>query len=158
MFVLWVWTNSFFLLFVTFFSVFWTFNSVLWTFPCLLDFVWYVLIIQPPCVDTVLEFTKHTFTREDLFAMERKIFEVLCFDISFPTRYEFASFFSQIASLTETQYQLYMYLIMLSFLDYNLHYFHASKVAAAALHLTLQVRTNRKNCKTQCLTYSPLFK
>ena len=90
-------------------------------------------------MDTVLEFTKHTFSREDLFTMERKIFEVLCFDISFPTRYEFATYFCRIANLTEMQYHLYMYLIMLSFLDYNLHYFKASQVAAAALHLTLQV-------------------
>lgn len=124
--------------------------------------------MQPPCVDTILDVTKHTFTRDDLFRMERKIFEALQFDISFPTRYDFVLFLAQIAQLSDKQYQLYLYLIMLSYTDYNLHYFKSSQVAAAALHLTLQVTQTILNLSLRktdlnprcvwCLDYQAVFR
>lgn len=71
--------------------------------------------------------------------MEKKVFQSLDWDISLPTRYEFSLFFCEGLGLSDTQRHLVQYLLFLSFLDFNCHYFPASQIAAAALHLTLQV-------------------
>jgi hypothetical protein len=81
----------------------------------------------------------YSFSKDELFLMEKQVFATLAWDLSLPTRYEFSLFFQEGLGLTDIQHSLYLYLLFLTHLDYNFNYFSSSKVAAAALHLTLQV-------------------
>lgn len=71
--------------------------------------------------------------------MELSLLSILKYQIAVPTRYDFAQKFGMIANLKPKEFSFLMLLIELSFLDYSLHYYLSSQVAAAAIHLTIQV-------------------
>ena len=71
--------------------------------------------------------------------MEQVLLPLFQCQVSLPTRYDFSSRFGEIANLSEREKSLVLFLIEISFLDYNLHYFLPSKVAAGAVHLAMQV-------------------
>lgn len=82
----------------------------------------------------------HLFSREDLIRYEQRLFsDSFKLDVAVPTRYDFCQFFSKAGSLSCKERCLVEYLTELSYLDFNFNYFPASKVSAAAIHLTLQV-------------------
>ncbi len=60
-------------------------------------------------------------------------------DLCVPSRLEFALRLGVAARLSAKEQSLANYLLEISFLDYDLNKHVHSKVAAAALHLTLQV-------------------
>ena len=64
-----------------------------------------------------------------------------CFklDVFMPTRRAFSSTFIKAGKLSEKEKSLVEYLTDMSYLDFNLYYIKPSLVAAAAVHLTLQV-------------------
>ena len=71
--------------------------------------------------------------------MEQHLLPLFKCQVALPTRYEFAMSFAGKMELTRREISLVLFLIELSFLDYNLNYFLASRVAAGAIHLALQV-------------------
>jgi hypothetical protein len=81
-----------------------------------------------------------SFNKQQLYNMERMIFQSLSWTINFPTRYHFAQHFATIQQLSKKQQALYDYLLGLSYCHINCAYYEESKIAAAALHYTLQVR------------------
>jgi hypothetical protein len=88
---------------------------------------------------------KYLFTRDELFVMEKKIFAKLNYNLSFPTRYQFAVYYSYHLSFNQKQENLLNYLILLSFMDYNLNFVSISQVAASAVYLVLQLTTNNND-------------
>ena len=70
--------------------------------------------------------------------------QVFNFNVCPPTRYEFAQRFATLARFDESEKALTSFLIELSLFDYNLNYFKPSHVAAAALHLTIQMCRHRE--------------
>jgi hypothetical protein len=59
--------------------------------------------------------------------------------MSVPTRYDFAARFGTLLNLSTREKSLVQFLLELSYLDYSLNYFLASRVAAGAIHLAVQV-------------------
>jgi hypothetical protein len=87
------------------------------------------------------------FSKAELYHTERSILELLNFKIARPTRLHFAEYLGKMHKMSKRQGALLQYLIGLSFLDFDLNYFKASVVAAAALIVTFQVRhTRRRPC------------
>jgi hypothetical protein len=82
---------------------------------------------------------KYTFTREDLYKMEKRILTKVQYRVNIPTRYQFAFYYAHHLSFSSKQRSLLLFLLSLSFLDFNLNYELMSCVAASAVYLTLQV-------------------
>jgi hypothetical protein len=71
--------------------------------------------------------------------MEQKIITLLSFDVYAPTRLYFCVRMCHFAKVNAVENDLLMYLLELSLQDMALNVNVSSLVAAAALHLTLQV-------------------
>lgn len=90
------------------------------------------------------------FSKAELYHTERTILELLNFKIARPTRLHFAEYLGKMHKMTKRQGTLLQYLIGLSFLDFDLNYFKASVVAAAALIVTFQVCSHLFVCLSVC--------
>lgn len=78
--------------------------------------------------------------------MEQVLLPLFQCQVSVPSRYDFALRFCEAAALSQREKSLVVFLLELSFLDYNLNYFLPSKVAAGAIHLAFQVSTQFCAC------------
>eukprot|EP01039_Chlorochromonas_danica_P004564 gene4564-5002_t len=95
--------------------------------------------IYPIDVNGLLYRANNTFSKEELVLAERRVLRVMNYKISFPTRMDFARYYSHLLNLSPRQKELVEYLVSLSYADYNLNYFLLSEVAAAAVHYALQL-------------------
>ena len=96
-------------------------------------------VLQPPTLSNLSYISEFIFDEEALVLMEQKIMSLLAFDVYAPTRYLFAMRSAQSINLSPRETCLLQYLLELSLQDMSLNIFPASAIAAAALHLTLQV-------------------
>lgn len=98
--------------------------------------------MQPPTADGLVYSSGNSFDKAALFRTEVEILKLLDFKVYSPTRYDFATRFSLAGALTKKEQCLVHYLVEISFQDYDYFNKHSpSKVAAAAVHLALQVNS-----------------
>lgn len=93
--------------------------------------------IYPPQLNEFCYITDNTYEREELIGMERRILDVLDFELSIPTTWMFLMRFLRVAEATSTTEYFGMYLAELSLLEYGLLQFLPSQIAASAVMLAL---------------------
>jgi len=93
--------------------------------------------IYPPPLTDFCYITDNTYEREELIAMERKVLDVLDFELSVPTTWMFLMRFLRVAEADRTTEYFGMYLAELSLLEYGLLQFLPSQIAASAVMLAL---------------------
>eukprot|EP01038_Epipyxis_sp_PR26KG_P008745 gene8745-11817_t len=101
----------------------------------------------------LVHLSSYSFSVDDVTGMERFILNELKFDLGSPTRYDFIQLFWKVAKLNPKEKCLALYLTELTLKDFRLNYYRASKVAAAVVHLTLQMLRPSNQ-----LIWSPLLK
>ena len=82
---------------------------------------------------------------KSILQAEFQILKILKYRINLPTRHVFGRYFSAIALCSPIQQLLLDYILELSFIDFELNQFLPSMIAASALHLVLQLTSNRKS-------------
>lgn len=95
--------------------------------------------VLPLSLEALVVASDHCFDSGSLVLMEKWCFECLHYDVNTPTRHYFLTRFALAANLTEREDKLAHYLLELTLQDIAFRKFPASAVAAAALHLTIQM-------------------
>lgn len=90
-------------------------------------------------LENLLFVSDYCFDAETLILMEQRIMKQLEYRPLIPTRHFFCSRFGRAAAFSDKEQALANYLTEVSLFDASLSQFVASKVAAAAVHLTLQM-------------------
>ena len=93
--------------------------------------------IYPPSLHEFCFITDNTYEKEELIAMERKVLDILSFELSTPTTWMFLMRFLRVAEADRSTEYLGMYLAELSLLEYGLLQFLPSQIAASAVMLAL---------------------
>ena len=93
--------------------------------------------IYPPPLADFCYITDNTYEREELIQMERRILDVLDFELSVPTTWMFLMRFLRVAEADGEVDCLGMYLAELSLLEYSLLQYLPSQIAASAVMLAL---------------------
>lgn len=101
--------------------------------------------VLPLSLDALVSAADFCFDTEELVLMEKWCFESLHYDINSPTRYYFLTRFALAAKLSGREEQVAHYLLELSLQDFAFCKFPPSAVAAAALHLTIQMLRSKKD-------------
>jgi hypothetical protein len=94
---------------------------------------------QPPSADALVKTSGNSFDKTQLFAMECSVLRDLKFKVISPTRLDFGLRFGVAAGMSKRELSLLTFLLEMSFLEFDLNKSTHSLVAAAAVHLTLQV-------------------
>jgi Cyclin, C-terminal domain len=90
---------------------------------------------------SLMVISTHTHREQHVFK------EVLGFKIGLPTRHQFGSRYAVAANFTPKETAFLTYILELSVLDFSLNYYLISKVAAAAVHYTIQaMRSKQMDC------------
>lgn len=108
-------------------------------------------------IDTLLKYVKYSFTRIELYNTEKLILNLLNYNISIPNRYEFCLIYLNFLNFSEIQKNLLYYIVIISYLDYNLNYFNESNIAAACIHYVLQMTSHHYlyyNKQSHCTQYN----
>lgn len=105
-------------------------------------------------MDQVAYMADYCFSVPNICVCEQHLVDLmLARDIRITTRFHFAEGFSLLANLSLRATNLLHYLMELSWLDITLSEELPSKVAASALHLTLQTLTMDQNRQCNCFSY-----
>lgn len=94
----------------------------------------------PPLVDDLTYICDGAYTHEQLIAMEASILRVINFDLSMPLSYRFLRRYARCAKIAMPQLTLARYILELSLLEYSMVTHSDSKLAAAALLLSLKMQ------------------
>lgn len=94
----------------------------------------------PPLVDDLTYICDGAYTHDQLIAMEASILRVIGFDLSMPLSYRFLRRYARCAKIAMPQLTLARYILELSLLEYSLVTVSDSKLAAAALLLSLKMQ------------------
>lgn len=95
--------------------------------------------IFPPFIERLVYFSGKKFEKEEVLIMERQLLALWRFNVHFPTRSDFAERFAEAGMLLDRERAMVRLLLELSFTDYNFNYYARSLVAAAAIHLSMQI-------------------
>jgi len=109
--------------------------------------------IYPPQLQEFCYITDNTYEREDLILMERRVLDVLDFELSVPTTWMFLTRFLRVAEADRQTEYLGMYLAELSLLDYGLLQFLPSQIAASCVMLALN-NNNKSHWSTTLEHYT----
>jgi len=96
--------------------------------------------IYHPSIDDLMTLSCFSFSREELVLLEQSLLvHILKFNLRPPTRHDFAVRFVKLLQLSSLEESLVHYILEISLFDYNFNYYPASRVAAGAIHLALQL-------------------
>jgi cyclin B len=95
--------------------------------------------IYPPIVRDFVYITDNAYTKEEILDMERKMLQVLDFNIQITSSYRFLERYCKIAQVDSLIFNLSRYLIELSLLHCKMLKFSNSNMAASALYLSLKM-------------------
>ena len=101
--------------------------------------------VMPLSLEALVSASDYCFDTEELILMEKWCFACLHYDINSPTRYYFLTRFALAANFSEREEKIAHYLLELSLQDFAFYKFPPSAVAAAAVHLTLQMSRPRND-------------
>jgi cyclin B len=98
--------------------------------------------IYPPIVKDFVYITDNAYTKEEILEQERKMLQVLDFNIQITSSFRFLERYSKIAKADALIFNLSRYLIELSLLNCKMLRFPNSNLAASALYLSLKMTRN----------------
>lgn len=98
--------------------------------------------IYPPIVRDFVYITDNAYTKEEILTMERKMLQILDFNIQITSSFRFLERFCKIAKVDSLIFNLSRYLIELCLLHCKMLRFSNSNLAASALYLTLKMTRN----------------
>lgn len=101
--------------------------------------------VQAVSVENLVYIADFCFDSEDLIRMEGSVILALDFQLLLPTRYYFGIRLASAAKLSTKETQFLVFLLEVSLLDIEFNAFTPSMIAAAALHMTLQILRPRKS-------------
>lgn len=101
--------------------------------------------VQAVSVENLVYIADFCFDSEDLIRMEGSVILALDFQLLLPTRYYFGIRLASAAKLSSKETQFLVFLLEVSLLDIEFNAFTPSMIAAAALHMTLQILRPRKS-------------
>jgi len=101
--------------------------------------------VQAVSVENLVYIADFCFDSEDLISMESNVILALDFQLMLPTRYYFGIRLSSAAKLTPKETHFLIFLLEVSLLDIEFNSYTPSMIAAAALHMTLQILRPRKS-------------
>ena len=103
----------------------------------------YIQQIRPPMVENLLFVSDYCFDADALINMEQRLMKALDFKPQIPTRHYFCMRFGRAAALSDKEQTLANYLVEMSLYDASFSAHAASKVSAAAVHLSMQMQRPR---------------
>ncbi len=95
--------------------------------------------LQPPQVENLVFIADCCFDVEQLVNYEQRLMRIFEYKAAMPTRHYFALRFVRAAECSPKEVSLVQYLVELSLYDVNFLQFPMSQIAAAAVHLALQI-------------------
>lgn len=98
--------------------------------------------IYPPIVKDFVYITDNAYTKEEILEQERKMLQVLDFNIQITSGFRFLERYCKIAKADALIFNLSRYLIELSLLNCKMLRFANSNLAASALYLSLKMTRN----------------
>jgi hypothetical protein len=98
--------------------------------------------IYPPIVKDFVYITDNAYTKEEILDMERKMLQVLDFNIQITSANRFLERFCKIAKAEPLIFNLSKYLVELSLLNCKMLRFANSNLAASSLYLSLKMTRN----------------
>lgn len=101
--------------------------------------------VQAVSVENLVYIADFCFDSEDLIRMEGSVILALDFQLLLPTRYYFGIRLASAAKLSSKETQFLVFLLEVSLLDIEFNAYTPSMIAAAALHMTLQILRPRKS-------------
>ena len=100
--------------------------------------------VQAVSVENLVYIADFCFDSDDLIRMESSVILALDFQLLLPTRYYFGIRLASAAKLSPKETQFLVFILEVSLLDIEFNAFTPSMIAAAALHITLQILRPRK--------------
>lgn len=100
--------------------------------------------IYPPIVKDFVYITDNAYTKEEILIMERKMLQVLDFNIQITSSYRFLERYHKITKSEALHFNLSRYLIELSLVNYKMLKYTPSNLASSALYLSLKMT---KHCQ-----------
>jgi len=95
----------------------------------------------PPMVDDFLYVCDDAYTRDKLMVTERKVLQVVGFDLGFPLSYRYVRRFGRVCHVSMPVLTLARYILEMSLMEYSLNVEVAeAEVAVAALVLALKMK------------------
>lgn len=107
-----------------------------------------------PELNDYIYISDDSFTRQQIIQMEIKIFNVVGFALGRPIPLVFLRRYSKAGNVEPTHHFMAKYLMELSLVDYDMCHVLPSKVAAAALFLSLKIIDNRGDWSKTLQFYS----
>lgn len=98
--------------------------------------------IYPPIVKDFVYITDNAYTKEEILEMERRMLQVLDFNIQITSSFRFLERYVKIAKADPLIFNLSRYLIELSLLNCKMLRFSNSNIAASALYLSQKMTRN----------------
>jgi len=92
--------------------------------------------IYPPEIKDFVYICDNAYTKEEIISMEQIILKVLNFTLNLPSSYRFLQYFSRKLNPGSKTYNMSLYLIELSLIEYKFLKHRPSLCAAAALYLS----------------------
>ena len=93
--------------------------------------------IYPPEIKELLNMTDNAYSNRQLFKMENEILDVVHFNISFPTSFNFLEIFKNKLNLSEKNFYRCLYFIEVSLINYKSSFFTPSLIASTSLLFNL---------------------
>ena len=76
--------------------------------------------IYPPEAKDFIYISDNTYTKQEMFAMEIDILDILDYTITVPSPFRFLERYARISNLNDVEMMLAQYLLELSLVDYNM--------------------------------------
>lgn len=95
--------------------------------------------IYPPIVKDFVYITDNAYTKEEILQMERKMLQVLDFNIQITSSFRFLERYVKVAKTDMVILNLSRYLVELSLVNYKMLKYTNSNLAASALYLSLKM-------------------
>ncbi|XP_059615850.1 G2/mitotic-specific cyclin-B3 [Phlebotomus argentipes] len=98
----------------------------------------------PPLIDDFLYVCDGAYSSRELIAIERKIFKTIGFDLGIPLSYRFLRRYARCGKIDMSVLTLARYILEFSLMDYDTITLSDSKMAAAALYISLKMTGTRE--------------
>ena len=95
--------------------------------------------IYPPIVKDFVYITDNAYTKEEILDQERRMLQILDFNIQITSSYRFLERFTKVAKVDALIFNLSRYLLELSLVNYKFLKYSPSNLASSALYLSLKM-------------------
>ena len=95
--------------------------------------------IYAPIVKDFVYITDNAYQKEEILEMERKMLQVLDFNIQTTSPYRFLQRYAKVAKTDSLHFNLARYLCELSLVHYKMLKYSSSTLAASALYLAMKM-------------------